>query len=226
MENLKAPQSSLNHEEQITLNLLDMVEKNSAVTQRSLAAELGVALGLANTYIKRCTKKGLIKIRQVPSNRYAYYLTPIGFSEKSRLTAEYLKQSFNFFRLAKGQSGDLLQHCIDRGWTRIALTGKSDLTEITMLSAAELQIKLAGIIDAKAATTTSTYMELPVVSMLASLGTLNALIVTNMEKPQDTFNEAVQFFPRNKVLAVPILGVNRGRVDKSADTANGFGGVR
>ena len=92
MASSEAPQNSLDHEERIMLNLLDVVEENSAITQRSLAAELGVALGLTNTYLKRCAKKGFIKVQQVPSNRYAYYLTPHGFAEKSRLTAEYLKQ--------------------------------------------------------------------------------------------------------------------------------------
>ena len=226
MASSEAPQNSLDHEERITLNLLDVVEENSAITQRSLAAELGVALGLTNTYLKRCAKKGFIKVQQVPSNRYAYYLTPHGFAEKSRLTAEYLKQSFNFFRLAKSQSSDLLQQCADRGWSRIALTGKSDLTEITILSATERQIELAGIIDGDAAKTTSIYMNLPVVSKLSELGTLNALIVTNMEKPQKTFNEAVQFFPRNQVLTVPILGVNRARSEQLADAAANLGDAK
>ena len=112
MSNIKISQKVLNQEEKITLDLLEMVEENSAITQRSLAAELNVALGLTNSYVKRCAKKGLIKVKQVPSNRYAYYLTPSGFAEKSRLTAEYLKQSFNFFRMAKGQSHNLLQHLL------------------------------------------------------------------------------------------------------------------
>jgi len=207
--NSETSQNSFDHEERITLNLLDVVDENSAITQRSLAAELGVALGLTNSYVKRCAKKGFIKVQQIPSNRYAYYLTTRGFAEKSRLTAEYLKQSFNFFRLAKSQSGELLQHCTNHGWSRVALTGKSDLTEITILSATELQIELVGIIDAKAAHTTSTFMNLPVVSKLSELGILHSLIVTDMEKPQETFDEAVQYFPRDQVLTVPILGVNR-----------------
>ena len=49
------------------------------MTQRSMANELGIALGMANAYIKRCIRKGFIKVRQIPSNRYAYYLTPTGF---------------------------------------------------------------------------------------------------------------------------------------------------
>jgi DNA-binding MarR family transcriptional regulator len=213
-------QDSLDREERITLNLLDVVEENSAITQRSLAAELGVALGLTNTYLKRCAKKGLIKVKQIPSNRYAYYLTPHGFTEKSRLTAEYLKQSFDFFRLARSQSGDLLKHCTHHGWSRVALTGRSDLTEITILSATELKIGLAGIIDAETANTTSTYMNLPVFSKLAELGTLHALIVTDMVKPQETFDEAIQFFPRDQVLTVPILGINRDRTEQPSSTTS------
>lgn len=222
----KSTQNLLDQEERIILNLLDVVEENSAITQRSLAVELGVALGLTNTYLRRCAKKGLIKVQQVPSNRYAYYLTPHGFAEKSRLTAEYLKQSFNFFRRAKNQSTNLLRLCAERGWTRVALTGKSDLTEITILSATELQFELTGIIDAIAAATTPTFMCLPFVSKLSELGTLHALIVTDMESPQETFNEAVQFFPRDRVLTAPILGVNRERTEHLSTAAVDLEGVQ
>src|SRR5689334_4018081 len=90
-------------EAQITLGMLTAVEGNSGVTQRTLARELGIALGLTNTYIKRCVNKGLIKVTHIPAKRYAYYLTPKGFSEKSRLTAQYLTHSFNFFRIARAQ---------------------------------------------------------------------------------------------------------------------------
>ena len=57
------------------------------MTRRSLARELGIALGLANAYLKRCAKKGLIKIAQAPANRYAYYLTPQGFARKPAASA-------------------------------------------------------------------------------------------------------------------------------------------
>ena len=78
-----------------------------------MAGDLGIALGLANAYLKRCVKKGLIKVSQVPANRYAYYLTPKGFAEKSRLTAEYLSVSFNLFRDTRAQFTDLFKNSID-----------------------------------------------------------------------------------------------------------------
>ena len=81
----------------ILLNMLSAVDEDSGVTQRTLAGNLGIALGLANAYLKRAVKKGLIKVTQAPANRYAYYLTPKGFTEKSQLTAEYFSQSSSSF---------------------------------------------------------------------------------------------------------------------------------
>src|ERR1700676_2162496 len=85
----------------IVLGLLESVERNGQQTQRRLASELGIALGLVNAYLKRCVKKGLVKVSEAPARRYAYYLTPQGFAEKSRLTIEYLTSSFSFFRQAR-----------------------------------------------------------------------------------------------------------------------------
>ena len=87
----------------IMLGLLESVGRGEGQTQRRLAAELGIALGLVNAYLKRCVNKGLVKIREAPARRYAYYLTPQGFAEKSRLTVEYLSNSFAFFRRARSK---------------------------------------------------------------------------------------------------------------------------
>src|ERR1700751_6256607 len=93
----------------IILGLLSSVESYGALSQRRIAAELGIALGLVNAYLKRCIKKGLVKVSDAPARRYAYYLTPQGFAEKSRLTVQYLSDSFSFFRKAKDDCTRLLQ---------------------------------------------------------------------------------------------------------------------
>ncbi|MBL8654262.1 MAG: winged helix-turn-helix transcriptional regulator, partial [Alphaproteobacteria bacterium] len=46
----------------LVLGVLSAVEQDSAVTQRGLSSDLGIALGLANAVLKRCVRKGLIKI--------------------------------------------------------------------------------------------------------------------------------------------------------------------
>src|SRR5688500_20342209 len=107
-------------------HLLDAIERKSDVSQRHLASQLGVALGLANSYLKRCIRKGLIKISTAPANRYLYYLTPKGFAEKSRLTAKYLSNSFEFYRLAGESCMRVLSECEARSWRRVVLCGASD----------------------------------------------------------------------------------------------------
>ena len=88
-------------DERVVLGLLESVEQDGGKSQRRLAAELGIALGLVNAYLNRCIQKGLVKVSQAPARRYAYYLTPQGFVEKSRLSLEYLTYSFRFFRQAR-----------------------------------------------------------------------------------------------------------------------------
>src|ERR1700691_5592313 len=99
----------------VMLGLLESVERDGAQTQRRLAGEVGVALGLLNAYLRRCINKGLVKVREAPARRYAYYLTPQGFAEKSRLTAEYLSDSFSFFRKAKDHCTRLFEEAAARG---------------------------------------------------------------------------------------------------------------
>jgi DNA-binding MarR family transcriptional regulator len=131
----------------IVLSVLTSIERDSAITQRALARELGIALGLANAYLRRCVRKGLVKMRHVPINRYAYYLTPQGLAEKSRLTAEYLAASLDFFRRARVDCAALFRQCEARGWRYVALYGAGDLAEIAVLSAGETAVEVLCVID-------------------------------------------------------------------------------
>ena len=54
------------------LKLLEAVEADSRVTQRTLATKLGIALGLTNIYLKRLVRKGFIKCVNVRPNRISY----------------------------------------------------------------------------------------------------------------------------------------------------------
>lgn len=85
------------------LALLTAVERGEVVTQQMLKQELGVSVGLINALVKRAVIKGLVKVREAPYKRYAYYLTPSGFVEKSRMVAEYLDYSLQLYREARDQ---------------------------------------------------------------------------------------------------------------------------
>jgi DNA-binding MarR family transcriptional regulator len=201
-------------ETEITLGLLNAVHDNSAVTQRSVARELGIALGLANAYLKRCVKKGLIKVSQVPPNRYAYYLTPQGFAEKSRLTAEYLSWSFTFFRRARSQCEELFGDCAKQGRRRVALAGVSELAEIATLVAREFDIDLVAVLDGDGGV--ESFHGVPVLARDAKLPPVDAIIVTETAEAQRVFDALRKRLPNTPILAPNMLRVVTKRVEEAA----------
>ena len=201
----------------IVLSVLTSIERDSSITQRKLANELGIALGLANAYLRRCVRKGLIKMSQVPLNRYAYYLTPQGFAEKSRLTAEYLTVSFDFFRRSRGDCVALFRQCEALGWRRVALYGAGDLAEIAILSAGETAVEVTCVIDSRLAGRRSG--GLPIVPDLAAALTygnvhgLDGIVLTDTQSPQASFDSLSSLaelsgLPRHSVLAPSVLRIS------------------
>jgi len=171
--------NTANREDAVTLEILQAIEVDSDVTQRHLASRLGVALGLANSYFKRCAKKGLIKIRQAPANRYAYYLTPKGFAEKSRLTAQYLRYSFDFYRRASDDCHQAFATCQDNGWKRVLLCGVSELAEIATLRAGDHGIELVGNYDPDCRD--ERFLRMPVFHKLVSVFECDACLLTALQ---------------------------------------------
>ena len=174
-------------QESVTLGILEAIEKNEDVTQRHLANHLGVALGLANSYLKRCARKGFIKIQQAPANRYLYYLTPKGFTEKSRLSAKYLTISFDFYRKASSSLTSIYLDSIARDWRCLLLCRLSELTEIAYIRAQEFDVQLIGIWDPN--TSIRTHLDLPVWSVLKEVPSYEACILTGIEETSEIYTE-------------------------------------
>ena len=197
----ESPESS-----RIMLGLLDAVEQNRAQSQRLLASELGIALGLVNAYLKRCIKKGLVKVRTAPARRYAYYLTPQGFAEKSRLTVDYLSYSFGFFRQAKTDCSALFQAAAAGGVEKVLLVGQSDLAEIAALCAMERGVKITGVVQKNAAK--PEFIGLPVFENYDSVSrSFDAVLIADMIKPRETCEAAVARFGIERVLVPDLLRV-------------------
>ena len=189
-----------------TLKIIDAIDSNGAKSQRAIAKQAEIALGLANAYLKRCARKGWIKMRQAPARRYLYYVTPKGFQEKARLTAEYLSNSLGMFRVARSQCDDLVADCMDQGYTRIALAGAGDLAEIAALSALNETVELVGVIDRTS--NQSRLAGVPIIRNIAEVGPVDAVIITDIDSPQATFELLAQIFPESQIFVPPMLRIN------------------
>lgn len=194
-------------EERLTLELLGAIERGGDVSQRHLASQMGVALGLTNLYLKRCAKKGLVKIREAPANRYFYYLTPKGFAEKSRLTARFLSDSLSFYRHSAESLNELYRDCIAEGWRRLVLCGLSDLTEIAMLRINETGLKVVGVYEP--GSDTNEFLGRPVYRDWRSCPDADAYVVTGLRDPLVILAEVTRNVGDGERVLVPkVLGID------------------
>lgn len=189
-------------DDEIVLGVLDAVERDRNVTQRHVASELGIALGLANAYLKRCVRKGLIKVSHVPTRRYAYYLTPQGFAEKSRLTGSYLAHSFSFFRKARNECAAIFTAALSKGQRRLVLVGHGELAEIANLVAREHPIEIVGTVergvDARL-----------LAASIESIGTVDGVVITTLDDPRGAFDAAIASFGAERVHAPKLLRLHQ-----------------
>jgi DNA-binding MarR family transcriptional regulator len=192
-----------NREEVATLEILAAIEASHDVTQRHLATRLGVALGLANSYLKRCVRKGFVKITQAPANRYLYYLTPQGFAEKSRLTGQYLSVSFDFYRRASGSIVQALRRCDELGARRIVFAGVSELAEISSVRSHDFAFDVIGTFDPAA--TQNTYLGKPLWTSASQLPVFDLALLTALQDSTETYRQLTGLIEAARVIVPDIL---------------------
>ena len=196
--------NSEQREESLTLGLLRAIDEQNDLTQRHLADRLGVALGLANAYLRRCVRKGLVKVKQAPANRYLYYLTPKGFSEKGRLSAEYLRRSFDFYRSASGSVTRVFAQCQREGYERLVLCGVSELAEISLIRAREYPLRIVAMFDP--ACRAARYVDLPAWTVL-DRNQFDVCVLTAITAPETHYAKVAARVPPARILVPDILGL-------------------
>ena len=128
------------------LRLLEAVHKDGRVTQRGLASKLGMALGLANIYLKRMVHKGFIKVVNVQPNRISYLVTPRGIAEKARLTYEFMDYSLHLYGEVRQHLRTALVACAEAG-KRVAIYGSGEAAELAYLSLKESGLEPVAVFD-------------------------------------------------------------------------------
>ena len=85
--------------------LLKLISEKPEISQRDLAAELGLSLGKTNYCLKAFISRGLVKVdnfRKSDNKRaYAYLLTPQGIEEKARLTVQFFRYVESEYEMLK-----------------------------------------------------------------------------------------------------------------------------
>lgn len=82
--------------EDLRFQVLRYLQAEPDLSQRELANRLGVSNGKLHYCLRALMDKGLIKLGNFANSRhhlgYAYFLTPAGIAQKSRLTSDFVKR--------------------------------------------------------------------------------------------------------------------------------------
>lgn len=123
-------------------HLLEAIEAAPNSTQAELAAQVGVAVGTVNWYLKRWSQKGYVKARRMGRWNWHYLLTSEGMARKARLAREYVDASLALYRRtredAKRLGGDLQAG----GYDAVFVADDGEIGEIFRLTCLEMHIRL------------------------------------------------------------------------------------
>jgi DNA-binding MarR family transcriptional regulator len=119
------------------LALLEHIESNPDVTQASLAAQLGVAVGTVNWHLKRMIAKGYVKIKRAERKKLRYIITPEGIALRALLTVDYIEQQFLLYRNTRQRVREHLEQIKAAGFEEASIHGEGDVADICRLSCLE-----------------------------------------------------------------------------------------
>ena len=94
---------SVSARQEIRLKVLRALEDNPELSQRQLAAQLGVSLGGVNYAMKALVERGFVKVKNFSRSdskiAYLYMLTPLGIAEKASVAAALLARKLKEYEV-------------------------------------------------------------------------------------------------------------------------------
>ena len=91
--------------DELRLKVLRALASNPKLSQRQLAAQLGVSLGGVNYALKALVERGFVKARNFRKSgnkiTYLYVLTPYGVTEKTSLAAAFLGRKLEEYEVLR-----------------------------------------------------------------------------------------------------------------------------
>ena len=188
------------------MEILTAIEEGSPLSQRALAARLGIALGLTNLYLKRLARKGCIKLADFPRKpaarkRLRYLLTPRDIAEKTRLTHDHLVYALSLYRRARQTLREALSRLPDTGVKRVALFGADEAAELAYLTLREVGIEPIGVFGREG---TGRFLGFPVRDVRELAGEeYDAIVLATFDRPEPLVAELVACgLPRERFLTL------------------------
>lgn len=204
------------------LELLSIVEDEAVISQSALSKRLGIAAGLVNFLMKRAVSKGLVVVKRVPARRYAYFLTPKGFAEKTRLVADYMNTSLRMYKKLRRDFDEIFSSLSGGGVSRVIVVGDIELAELALLACFDSNIEIVSVVCTK--TNRTTLGPVPVVShidLIKDIAANDVFIVADIYNAQEVFDDLADRYGAEFVYAPKSLHISHRLDDAPSKMAGG-----
>lgn len=118
-------------------SLLNEIARDPLVTQAGLSAQLGIAVGSVNWYIKRLVQRGWLKVSHLDRTRLKYDLTSAGMQVFTQRALLYARDSLKVYRELRDKAKQTAVQLVQEGVGEVYLPGDDEMTDILRLTCLE-----------------------------------------------------------------------------------------
>lgn len=123
-------------------DLLVEIAQDSLVTQASLSARLGIAVGSVNWYIKRLIHRGWVKVSHLDRTRLKYDLTPEGMAIFTQRALFYARDSLKTYSEFRKKAKRIVSELEQKGIKQAYIEGDDEIVDILRLTCIEAGVQL------------------------------------------------------------------------------------
>lgn len=128
--------------ELITLqNIADTLKDEPLASQRLLAENAGMSIGLMNAVLKRFVERGWIMLTNVNLRKLSYALTPEGINELSKRSKSFSKRTFALANVYNQKLCDLVLSAKNQGKVSVILYGQSYIKFLLEYACKNIDVK-------------------------------------------------------------------------------------
>ncbi len=128
--------------ELVTLQkIADTLETEPMASQKILAENAGMSIGLMNAVLKRFVERGWIMLTNVNLRKLSYAVTPEGISELTKRSQAFSKRTFALANIYNQKLSDLVLAAKNQGKASVILYGQSYIKFLLEYACKNIEIK-------------------------------------------------------------------------------------
>lgn len=121
-------------------SIADTLKEEPLASQRILAKNAGMSIGLMNAVLKRFVERGWIMFSNVNLRKLSYAITPEGISELTARSHNFAKHTFELANKYNEIIYKVVQNAKNEGKSKLALYGKSNLRFLLIYACQTLNV--------------------------------------------------------------------------------------